>query len=296
MAPQRRRGVVVEEYGEGYLASVSDLMSGLIFIFVITLMVFALQLAKEKAVHAQKTQELVAAKETRRHILEDIEQRLKTAGFVVEIIPEQGVLRLSEQGIRFPFAAIDPRSEDEPNVGKLARVLAEVLPCYVANRDEHETDDVALATRPDYCTETLASPADYRCDREKFPARLETVLIEGHTDSTPVRAGTRLKTFGNSHDLDNRDLASMRAAGILAMMVKCEPDITRLLNTEELPVIGTSGYGGTRPVNKTAEPEENRRIDVRFLMEQPRETAAAGTPTSSDPLPPRREVRERYQP
>jgi len=288
--------VAVEEYGEGYLASVSDLMSGLIFIFIITLTVFALQLAEEKAVHAQKTQELVAAKETRKHILEDLQKQLKAAGLVVEIIPKQGILRLSERGIRFPFSSIDPRPADEPNVGKLARVLAEVLPCYVAKQGADKTADEPAESRPGYCTETLASPDVYQCEHQKFPTRLETVLIEGHTDKTPVRAGTRLKTFGNHHNLDNRDLASMRAAGILAMMVRCEPRLAGLQNSEPLPVIGTSGYGDARPVSEKAKPEENRRIDIRFLMEQPRETGANAASTSGDPVAPRGEVRKRYEP
>jgi flagellar motor protein MotB len=285
--------VVAEEYGEGYLASVSDLMSGLIFIFVITLAVFALQLAKEKETHAEKTRELVAAKDTRKQILKDIEKRLKAAGLVVEIFPEQGVLRLSERGIHFPFGAIDPHHDDEPNVGQLARVLAEVLPCYVAGHGVHGTPERS-SDRPGYCAKTLASAEEYQCDREAFPARLETVLIEGHTDNTPVRAGTRLKTFGNSHDLDNRDLSSMRAAGILAMLAKCEPGLTELRNTEELPVIGTSGYGESRPVSEKA--EENRRIDLRFLMETPQATAPTTASPAADALAPRRAVREGYGP
>jgi len=85
MAPRGRRGALAEEYGEGYLASVSDLMAGLIFIFVITLMVFALQLAEEKAVHAEKTQELVAAKVTREHILDEIKSRLERADIDVRV-------------------------------------------------------------------------------------------------------------------------------------------------------------------------------------------------------------------
>lgn len=285
---------MAEEYGEGYLASVSDLMSGLIFIFVITLCVFALRLAetaeaqrKQTDELEEKTQQLVSARETRERLLVDIKKRLKKFGVHVEIIPEQGVLRLSEEGIHFPSGSTQPISDHAPRVGRLARVLAEVLPCYVASRGAEDTG--GALDRPNYCIETTAPPEEYVCEREAFPAHLETVLIEGHTDQLPVRRGNRF--------LDNLELSSMRAAEILRMVEACEPALQGLQNTEGLPVLSTSGYGDLRlavPTDPTA--EANRRIDLRFLMELPHETTAATAVPAADGLAPRRAVREGYGP
>jgi len=286
MAPYRRRGALAEEYGEGYLASVSDLMSGLIFIFVITLAVFALRLARTTVEHEEKTRQLVSAKQTREHILIDIKERLMRFGVRVEIIPEQGVLRLSEEGIHFPSGSTQPRPDHAPRVGRLAKVLAEVLPCYVASRGAESASQEL--SRPVYCVDTPAPPEEYVCNRESFPAHLETVLIEGHTDQLPVRDGNRF--------LDNLELSSMRAAEILRMVEACEPSLKGLWNTENLRVISTSGYGATRPaIREDPTAEENRRIDLRFLMELPQETVATAEPLPAVDLPPRRDVRERYE-
>jgi flagellar motor protein MotB len=292
MAPRRRRGVVAEEYGEGYLASVSDLMSGLIFIFVITLCVFALRLAetaeaqrKQTEELKEKTQQLDSAKETRERLLVNIKERLEKFGVRVEIIPEQGVLRLSEEGIHFPSGSTQPIPDHAPRVGRLARVLSEVLPCYVASRGAEDT--WGALDRPDYCIENLASSEKYVCDRES--AHLETVLIEGHTDQLPVRRGNRF--------LDNLELSSMRAAEILRMVEACEPTLQGLWNTENLQVLSTSGYGSTRlAIREDPTAEENRRIDLRFLMELPHETRAATAVPADDALVPRRAVREGYGP
>ncbi len=86
----------------------------------------------------------------------------------------------------------------------------------------------------------------------------------------------------------------MRAAGIRQMMVSCEPELESLRNTQDLRIVSVSGYGDTRLVRPDAElDEENRRIDLRFLMELPRSDGEP-TPGETGP-PPLREVRDRYE-
>ena len=64
--------------GHNYLASVSDLVSALIFVFIIMLAVFAYQLANV-------TEDLTAADETRDRMLMEIATRLKGSGMRVEV-------------------------------------------------------------------------------------------------------------------------------------------------------------------------------------------------------------------
>ena len=88
------------------------------------------------------------------------------------------------------------------------------------------------------------------------------MLIEGHTDDVPVAPGNR---FG-----DNLELSSIRAATVHRMIVACEPKVEHLLNTNDYPVLSTSGYGYTRPATRDPErADDNRRIDLRFLLEPP---------------------------
>lgn len=92
----------------------------------------------------------------------------------------------------------------------------------------------------------------------------------------------------------------MRAATVFERMKECEPGLITLLNSKKFPVLSTSGYGDMR-LAKPEEPraEENRRIDLRFLMEPPTRAEADTTPAETAPdaseIPVRTEVHERYE-
>ena len=120
--------------GQGYLASVSDLVSAFIFVFIIMLAIFAYQLATATEEQASVTEELMAADETRNRMLTEIAGRLEEAGINVEVILDQGVLRLSENAINFPLGSETPVAGHHVNVGRVAKAIAEVVPCYASAR------------------------------------------------------------------------------------------------------------------------------------------------------------------
>ncbi len=274
--PRKRRVARSDKQAESYLGSVSDLMAGLVFIFIITLAAFALRLA-------QTTADYTSAEQTRKVILEELKTRLENRGVKVEVRLDQGLLRLTEKGINFPPGQVQPRSDHYPHVAELARVLVEVLPCYVAN-ESSRSEGVREEDRSEWCVSR--PPQDYVCQRSKQSARIETLLIEGHTDTQRVGSAPRFR--------NNLELSSMRAAEILQMMVSCEPELESLKNTPDLRIVSVSGYGATRlerPDDGLS--EENRRIDLRFLMELPRSDGEP-TPGETEP-PPLREVRDRYE-
>ena len=256
--------------GQNYLASVSDLVSALIFVFIIMLAVFAYQLANV-------TEELTDHDETRRRILEAIANRLEDAGIRVEVVHKQGVLRLSDNAINFPSGSELPVDDHRVNVGRLAHAIAEVVPCYASSREAaavvRHGNDIPVQDDDDalpYC-QPPAEVSPHDCRERRSLWLLETLLIEGHTDSVPVAVGNRFK--------DNLELSSMRAATVHRMIVACEPGVEDLLNTDDYPILSTSGHGYTRPVTRDRErADDNRRIDLRFLLEpqkgvlQPRES------------------------
>lgn len=243
--------------GHSYLASVSDLVSALIFVFIIMLAVFAYQLANV-------TEDLTAADETRDRMLQEIASRLQDSGMRVEVLSNQGVLRLSENSINFPSGSEIPAADHHANVGRLAQAIADVVPCYVSPK---RSAFVARgdANVPGYC-QPPADPSTYNCREETLPWLLETLLIEGHTDDVPVSAGRRFR--------DNLELSSIRASTVQGMIIACEPGVKNLHNTDDYPILSTSGYGDTRPVSNSSEQTDdtrrvNRRIDLRFLLEPP---------------------------
>ena len=250
--------------GQNYLASVSDLVSALIFVFIIMLAIFAYQLARV-------TSDLASANQTREQILRDIAIRLEESGMSVTVVSDQGVLRLSENAINFPSGQETPNSAHLPNVGRVARAIAEVIPCFVADErpappmaagsSAKSGDSASDGPRPRFC-QPPASSESYDCRETGQRWRLETLLIEGHTDNVPIAAGGRIR--------DNLELSSMRAATVYRMIRLCEPRVERLQNADHYQVLSTSGYGYTRPAtSEESRLNENRRIDLRFLMEPP---------------------------
>ena len=270
---------MADEHGgdsQDYLATVSDLVSAFIFVFIIMLTIFAYQLATATEDQANVTEELLAAQETRDRILTDIATRLENTGIRVTVLLDQGVLRLSENAINFPSGSEIPVGVHHVNVGRVAKAVAEVVPCYSSVSPDSSITEVLdgadTASSADdgilpYC-QSAADPNSYDCRIRRFPWLLETLLIEGHTDEVPVAPGRRFR--------DNLELSSMRAATVHRMITACEPGVEHLVNSEGYPILSTSGYGFTRPA--TLDPEQaddNRRIDLRFLLEPPVEALQA---------------------
>lgn len=237
MAYIRSRRRTAAEEDEGYFVSMSDMLTGLLFVFIILLMFFIFQFRKT-------TEDLTGANEARRVLLETLERELKAENVDVEIDPANGILRL--RGVTmFDLNADSLTPEGLRSVRIVADALAKHLPCYT---DTPQT-------------------GPYPCQREE-PQRVETLLIEGHTDS---------QRRGMSRDT-NIDLSALRAINTYLAMIEKQTtlDALKTSNPSGAPqrILSVSGYGSTRPLPGREEPtqenfRENRRIDLRFLMATP---------------------------
>jgi flagellar motor protein MotB len=253
----RRHHHAAEE--ESYFISMTDIMVGLLFIFIIMLMTFALQYRKaeirkhEETVKIQSAEEL--AKEAKEEILRAVADHLSRHGVTVYLDERQGVLRLPEEML-FDKARADLNPRGREALDRVAEALSIVLPCYVPQR-------------PTSC------PAMQK-------ALLDAVFIEGHTDADPMRLGARFR--------DNLELSTARAANTWRAIMRLGPPpaagesvenevameptepaavLGGLRNRNGRPILSVSGYGDQRPVagNDTEEGKRaNRRIDLRFLM------------------------------
>ncbi|HKT20130.1 MAG TPA: OmpA family protein [Stellaceae bacterium] len=221
--------------GGDYFASMTDLMLGLIFIFIIMLVGFAMNLhSAESRIETQlrPSESLLA----RREMLHDVARILKGV-LPVTIDEENGTLQLGGD-ILFPQGSADTYADALPKLKLLARALDLVLPCY--------------AVAPD--SGPLAQCAG------KAKGRLDAVYVEGHSDATPIRT----ERFAN-----NWDLSAARATEAFKRLVGYVPELAKLANDRGERLIGVSGYGATRPVDESKTPramQRNRRIELRFIM------------------------------
>jgi chemotaxis protein MotB len=229
---------------ESYFVSMTDMMVGLLFIFILMLMYFALQ-------YHNTTQQLTNANKTRGEILVKIGESLKDQGFEVEITPESGILRLNEKVLRFSSgsAAVEPQYHSV--IVALAKALGDVLPCYSNEQTYLEKG----------CDKGAAPP-----NQEKH--WLEAVFIEGHTDNIPYPGG-------------NLRLSTGRAANTYAELTAARGDIEALKNSDGQPLLSVSGYGEKRPVLEAKENDTdahrqmNRRIELRIIMATPKRDTTA---------------------
>lgn len=271
----------VEEEEENYFVSMTDMMVGILFIFIIMLMVFALQFQKqtdesEKQADKSKVQieevlekvrqvseqlhslrseineeleDLSQSQRERTALLNDLERELKATGLDVQIDRENGVLRLTENAIRFATDKSNLSAQAADNVRKLAAVLARVLPRY---------------------TSCVVSSSATDCKQLAPGAAIDTVFIEGHTD----RQGSETA----AGDSRNWQLSTERAVETYRTLTAFEPSLRGLRNPEKKEILSVSGYSSTRPVPGTEIPaqgaeitqqalEKNRRIDMRFVMQ-----------------------------
>jgi len=251
------------EEDENYFVSMTDMMVGILFIFIIMLMVFALNFKQktdvsveqiERLEQARRQAELVAERlgslkeqvraelqqidksdQVRSALLQQIRARLAAQGLDVQIDLANGVLRLTEDAVRFPASSAALTGPASANVRKIALVLREVLPAYASCVP---TQNVTCATDPDATS-------------------VETVFIEGHTDVT-------------GSDEANWQLSTERAVNTYRQITASEPVLRTLTNRAQREIISVSGYAATRPVideTNTVAYASNRRIDLRFVME-----------------------------
>ena len=254
-----------EEGGaEGYFASVSDLMVGILFVFLLMLTVFALNyrvaehdqevsrarfdIEKARAdrvrelleqAAAQLQQDIEASSNARDRLLATLETTLSQRGIQVWVDRQAGILHLPGDLLFDTLSAtLGPRQRD--SVGVVANALARILPCFTPITDRTQ------------------------CGPPNLPV-LETVLVEGHTDRRPIGIpGTGFR--------DNDQLSTERALAVFAELRRAQPSLDALRNADgSYPLLGVSGFGDRRPLPQAQGSTEadyglNRRIDLRFLL------------------------------
>lgn len=251
------------EEDENYFVSMTDMMVGILFIFIIMLMVFALNFQKQtdetKILTAEQEQQLRQANElaeqiadlrrriaseitelnkadqARAELLETIQARLDAVGLKVTIDRDTGVLRLAEDAIGFAEEISTLDDIATRNVDAVAEVLLKVLPDFTA------------------CPTGITCPAT-------TGHVVETVYIEGHTDKT-------------GSDSLNWKLSTERAVNTYRRIVDTFPELRALVNSDGREILSVAGYAYTRPVIDRDDTEAyrmNRRIDLRFVMEADR--------------------------
>jgi chemotaxis protein MotB len=249
-----------------YLISVSDIMMGLLYVFIIMIVSYAFmvqqtekkmvtaiedaEMAEEDSLRSKQRADrleketLVALKRlsdsrtTRTALLKDIQNDLKNQNIRIIIDENSGIVRLPEGVVTFKHGESEFQDENsENNLFKVSEALNNIIPCYLPDYQSHECK---------------GQPSHY----------MEAVFIEGHTDTT------------GAEDI-NWQLSTQRALKAFWFITSAQPNLKEYTNELGQPLLSVSGYGKLRPQPRDPEMDEktyhsiNRRIDFRFIMTPP---------------------------
>jgi flagellar motor protein MotB len=212
--------------------SFSDLMSGLLIIFILAAVALIIELT-QKTDNIDKTiKELVQAEKARRSIILDIQEELAKQNIRVEIVDNDTVIRIPESTLSFESA--QDKLPDDEIVQKSVRAIGLAL---------HS----AIQTN----------------ERFKY---LDTVFIEGHTDSVGI--GYRGKgNWGLSAD---RAISIWKVWQDELDLSPRLDDFKNGYGQNLFSVSGYAATRRVDEVEETDEQKaKNRRIDLRFTVKKP---------------------------
>lgn len=222
-----------------YWISFSDLMSALLVVFILASVALIIELTETQKKIEEDIEHLKQADQARRDIVKEIQQELSRHNIDVLVAENDTVLRIPDSTLNFAS-----NSYELPGA---ARIRDSVL---TIGRVLH-----GALNRPFNALVTEKLRVDY----------LDTVFIEGHTDSVPTR-----RTKGNW------GLSTFRAISLWEFWgteLDVYPRFDDMYNAFGDQLFSVSGYAATRRVNELERTKEqkrqNRRIDIRFTVKRP---------------------------
>ncbi|MEZ8946206.1 hypothetical protein AB4510_02035 [Vibrio sp. 10N.222.54.B12] len=288
-----------------YFMSISDIMSGLMFIFIIVLAVFVVDFLNASIKHEKIIAELEVDRELQRKINETLileEQKIREENQRLQ--EERASIKIENSKLQnernIARGILGELSENQRLRSKLleniqaALVEAEIA---VIVDEEHgivRLDENAIqfstgeASLNDLYMKRLmqvgrvmeeilpcysiAPPKNKHCLPETA-GKLDSIFIEGHTDNVPIRGALQNRYF------DNWDLSTARANYTFKNLVVDNRYLAEMKNSNDQPIFSVSGYGEGRPLaghdhQTPTSDARNRRIDFRLIMTPPTVTEA----------------------
>ena len=247
-----------------YYISISDLMTSLLFIFILILtyvmlsfvkkedvLTVEIQKVEQKVEEYEKEKDILSDKikkiekniEYRGDLLQDLQEELLSQDINVEIDKENGNMRLKSD-LLFGSGSADISIEGKRQIGEIAKLLM------------------------------------LKMLKAKYQMAIDTIFIEGHTDSVPINVSKNYRG-----QWSNKELSAQRAINTYSeMLIATDDKINALKNKKGKHLLSYSGYASTRQLCKESELSQvdmpvsnalktcrskNRRIEFYFTVNTP---------------------------
>ncbi len=277
-----------------YFVSITDLMTGVVFIFVILLTAYALifhakqkeaqanaerakqqeeqaRAAKEQALAAEaraakaqkEAEEKKRALEEQKKALDDALESNRKKARQIDALAE--LLRNREETRRKMLVAlVEELSRQGVRVTlDLDNGIIRLPESLLFAPGKADLSDEGRKALDKLGRQLVVSIHQWSPEGSKF--RLESLFVEGHTDNIPIH---------NAEFQSNWELSTKRAVNTSNALTASASELLSLHNPSGAPILGVSGYGENRPVpgadNSTDDGRRrNRRIDIRFIVAYP---------------------------
>ena len=224
---------VSSEVENPYWLSFSDIMAGLLVVFILASVALILELAQIKAQAMSAIQELNKAEEVRRELLREIRDTLNARGVPVTLGDNETVLRLPETVLSFDAGKFN--IPEGTSFRERALLIGKTI-----------NDSIKKEERWRY---------------------LDTLFVEGHTDNRPFSNKALKGNWGLSA------FRAISLWDFWNTQLPESARLADLKNQTGRPLFSVGGYAETRPIQKIQETKaqrrKNRRIDIRFTVVKP---------------------------
>lgn len=215
-----------------YYISISDLMTSLLFIFILILGYVMLSFVQKQEVLNTKIVALEKNSHHRKELLTILQSELLRVGVDVQVDIENGNMRLTSD-ILFEQSSAQMSDIGKQKIDTIAKVLIDKM------------------------------------KEPKYLNSIDTIFIEGHTDNTPFRSqvNTCKETWTNKELSAQRAINTY-----LEMDKVTSGEISKLKNIQKKALFSYSGYADTRPIQECTNldtplcRDKNRRIEFYFTI------------------------------
>lgn len=240
-----------KEQEVNYFASMTDMVVGILFIFIIMIAYFAFQVSNVTEGQNPLLIYIDKGEKFRKGIADKVAEDLRKNNIDAQVSPKNpGVVTLRGSGL---FESGDSNIDKKPGAREkmdyLSDVIAEKIQCYVYKGS--------------------ANLFSSKCDN-KDAIYLEAIFIEGHTDNVVTNG---VLPDGSKNNLE---LSARRATNTYSVILQKNSSFSNLKNPDGEQILSVAAYGEQRPVESNLLPagrEANRRIDIRFVMWVPKNQA-----------------------
>ena len=287
-----------EEGGTDYFASMTDMVVGVLFVFIIMVAYFAFQISNEDSVPLSLYE---AEQEKNKALMVDVERlELEVKVLEEELERLMKLLKQKDPVVAYIESATVVRDDIVNDVIKDLKQYGIDAKSYqkgvvtisgkglFANSESDLSSVVGAEQRVKNLSEILVKRMscnvlvlglDTKSNKPDYSACnpdhvfIESVYIEGHTDNVPITNGRVLKDGSRN----NLELSARRATNTYGLMVAHSPAALKMINPSGQQVLSVSAYGKQRPIADNRMPagrQNNRRIDIRIVMHVPKDQVA----------------------